>query len=133
MLLDGKGFSARRSAMPWVVTVLLVILSTPALADSYPVSGRWTFDYSAEKGPAPQCTGRIVDFRGERRFDTGGGVPDYRNISVTPAGTSRYQIVDEIFTGQIRGHVDYTLRIIDADHIELTLASGSTQLLRRCG
>jgi hypothetical protein len=32
----------------------------------------------------------------------------------------------------VRGHVDYTLRIIDGDHIELTFVSGATVLLRRC-
>ena len=117
-----------------IALLVALALSAPALAASYPVSGRWTYNYSAEQGPAPQCTGRVTEFRGDRRFDSGGGVPDYRNVSVAEAGASRYRIVDEIFTGQVqRGHVDYTLRLIDPDHIELAFASGSTVRLRRCG
>jgi hypothetical protein len=114
-----------------IVLIALLAITAPAMAASYPVSGRWTYDYSSEKGPAKQCGPRHMDFRGERRFDTGGGVPDYRNISVTKIGT-RFRIVDEVFNGQVRGHVDYTLRLIDNDHLEMTFASGTRLPLRRC-
>lgn len=114
------------------VAVAALMFAAPALADSYPVAGRWTYNYSPEKGPAKQCTGRRMEFAGQRRFDTAGGTRDFRNVSVTPAGAARYRIVDEIFTGQVRGHVDYTLRLIDGDHLELKFASGTTTLLRRC-
>ena len=36
-------------------------------------------------GPAKDCGKRYMDFQGERRFDKGGGVPDYRNLTVTPS------------------------------------------------
>jgi hypothetical protein len=117
-----------------LIAFAAALAGTPALAASYPVAGRWTYNYSDEKGPAPQCTGRQMTFQGERRFDTAGAVRDFRNISVTPAGASRYRIVDEIFNGQIKGgHVDMTLRLIDNDHLELTPVSGGTVRLRRCG
>ena len=128
---------------PWSRTMLrpriafavlaALALAAPAFADSYPVSGNWTYDYSADKGPAKQCGERRMEFRGERRFDTVGSVPDYRNMSVTAAGGSQYRIVDEVFNGQIQhGHMSFTLRLIDNDHIELTLDSGGSYLLRRC-
>ena len=65
-----------------------------------------------------------MEFRGERRFDTGGSVPDFRNVSIGTDGAD-YRISDEMFTGQIRGHVDYRLHVIDSDHIALTFASGT--------
>jgi hypothetical protein len=73
-----------------------------------------------------------MEFSGERRFDTAGGVRDYRIVSLTPAGRSRYRIVDEVFNGQVRGHVDYTIRLIDSDHIEMAPEGGATVRLRRC-
>jgi hypothetical protein len=115
-----------------VCLATLTLTGGVGFADSYPVSGRWTYNYSPEKGPAKQCTPPRMEFRGERRFDMRGSVPDYRNVSVTPAGASRYRIVDRIFNGQVRGHVDYTLRMIDRDHMELMLTSGGTVRLRRC-
>jgi hypothetical protein len=115
-----------------VILLAALLAGAPAAAASYPVSGHWTYNYSAEEGPAPQCDGRRMEFAGERRFDTAGGARDFRNVSVTPAGPALFRIVDEIFTGQVHGHVDYTLRIIDSDHIELTFVSGTTVLLRRC-
>ena len=122
--------------MPRLRTVTLVFAallgSAPALAASYPVSDRWTYDYSSETGPAKQCNPPHMEFRGARRFDTGGGVPDYRIVSVTRLGPARFQLVDEFNTGQINARLDYTLRLIDADHIEIALASGATLRLRRC-
>lgn len=115
-----------------IALLAVLVAGASALADTYPVSGRWTYNYSPDKGPAKQCGSRHMDFRGDRRFDTGGSVPDYRNMSVTKTGR-QYAIVDEIFNGQVRGHVDYTLRLIDADHLEIMFANGSRILLRRCG
>lgn len=109
-----------------------LLIGGPALAATYPVSGDWTYNYSAEKGPAKECGPRHMEFRGERRFDTGGSVPDYRIESIEPSGSSEYRITDTIFTGPVQNaHVDYTLRLIDNDHIELKLMSGGI-LLRRC-
>jgi len=116
---------------PGMFLLAALLCAVPAHAASYPVSGRWTYNYSSEKGPAKQCGARRMEFRGERRFDTGGGVPDYRNVSIQRAGRE-YRIVDEFFTGQTRGQVSYTLRMIDADHIELALATGAIIRLRRC-
>jgi len=73
-----------------------------------------------------------MDFRGERRFDTGGGVPDYRNLTVTTAGAGNFALVDEFDTGQINARLEYTLALIDKDHLRITLASGPVILLRRC-
>jgi len=113
--------------------VAALLIAVPALAGTYPVSGRWTYDYSPAKGPAKQCGARRMEFRGERRFDTVGGVPDYRNISVTADGASRYRVVDEVFNGMVQhGHMEFSLRLIDNDHIELKLNSGGDILLRRC-
>jgi hypothetical protein len=119
------------ATLRWAVAVAVLVMAMPAFSSSYPVSGRWTYDYSAEKGPAKQCGPRHMEFSGERRFDTGGSVPDFRNMSIESDGAD-YRIIDEMFTGQIRGHVDYRLHVIDSDHIALTFASGTRIQLRRC-
>jgi hypothetical protein len=60
-------------------------------------------------------------------------VPAYRNKSVSPAGSSRYRIVDVFSNGQIyNGSVNYTLRLVDDDHIEMAMQSGGTLKLQRC-
>jgi hypothetical protein len=113
--------------------ILTMAVCAPALADSYPVSGRWGESTSSQKGPI-DCTGkRVIAFSGNQRTDSNGGVPAYRNRSVTPEGSSRYRIVDIFTTGQISsGHTGYTLQQIDADHIEMQLDQGGTLKLRRC-
>lgn|SRR5690349_20328743 len=113
--------------------ILTMAVCAPALADSYPVSGRWGASTSGQKGPI-DCTGkRVIAFTGNQRTDSNGGVPAYRNRSVTPEGSSRYRIVDIFTTGQISsGHTGYTLQQIDADHIEMQLDQGGTLKLRRC-
>jgi len=111
--------------------VSLPIIAGFAVAGSYPVSGKWTYENTDGDGPAQECGKRIMEFAGERRFDKGGGVPDYRNLSVSRIG-SEYRLVDEFNTGQIRARLDYTMRIIDGDHIELKLPQGKTIVLRRC-
>lgn len=114
-----------------VAIVSLPIIAGFAVAQSYPVSGKWTYDDAGGEGPAKECGSRYMDFRGERRFDTGGGVPDYRNRSVTRDGDD-YRLVDEFNTGQIRARVDYNIRRIDNDRIELKLPQNKTVKLRRC-
>jgi hypothetical protein len=113
--------------------ILTMAVCAPALADSYPVSGRWGESTSSQKGPI-DCTGkRVIAFTGNQRTDSQGGVPAYRNRSVTPEGSLRYRIVDIFTTGQISsGHTGYTLQQIDADHIEMQLDQGGTLKLRRC-
>ena len=82
--------------------MLISALAAPALADSYPVSGAWGQSTSSTKG-AIVCAGkRVITFNGNQRTDSKGGVPAYRNKSVTPAGASRYRIVALFTTGQIR-------------------------------
>jgi len=116
---------------------LLVLLSTafaaPAFAANYPVSGKWGESSSADKGPI-DCSGkRVIDFNGNIRTDSNGGVPAYRNKSVTPEGDARWRIVDVFTTGQIsNADVTYTLVKIDPDRIALDLAKGGTLKLQRC-
>jgi hypothetical protein len=118
------------------VLALAMIACAPsgvATAASYPVSGRWTYDNAAATGPAKDCSGRTMEFRGAQRLDSGGGVPAFHNVSVSQAGPSSYQVVDEFFTVQIRGRMELTLRILDPDHIEIHLdRAGKTYTLRRC-
>lgn len=112
---------------------LVAAWAAPALADSYPVSGRWGESDSTKKG-AISCTGkRVITFKGEQRFDSGGGVPGYHNDSVESDGTNRWRIVDQFTTGQIRAaKTSLTLEKIDEDHIVLSLQGGSTLRLQRC-
>ena len=112
--------------------MLLGPLALPALADNYPVTGRWGQSSSSEKG-AINCAGkRVITFNGNQRQDSNGGVPAYRNKSVTTVG-SGYRVVDQFSNGQVNnGSVSYTLRQPDTDHIEMQMQSGGTLILQRC-
>jgi hypothetical protein len=51
---------------------------------------------------------------------------------VTKSGDS-YRVTDEFTTGQIsNGHTNYTLKPVDADHLEMKPQSGSAVTLQRC-
>ena len=117
-----------------ILTALLVTtLATPALAQVYPVSGRWGESNSSEKGPI-DCSGnrRIVGFFGNQRTDSNGGVPEYRNVSVQSVGQSDYRIVDEFSNAMVSaGHTEYTLRKLDSDRIVMN-QSGTVLNLQRC-
>ena len=117
----------RKTILP---AMLLCALASPALADDYPVSGSWGQSTSSKKGPI-DCSGkRVVTFDGNQRTDSQGGVPAYRNKSVTAAG-SNYRIVDVFTNGQVNNaQVVYTLRQVDADHIEMSGQTGSLKLQR---
>lgn len=111
--------------------VSLPIIAGFAVAQSYPVTGKWSYEDTGGDGPARECGKRYMDFRGERRFDTGGGVPDYRNRSVTRDGDD-YRLEDEFNTGQINARLNYNIRRVDNDRIELKLPANKTIKLRRC-
>ena len=113
--------------------MLLLALAAPALAASYPVSGKWGQSASSEKGAIDCSKLRVIEFKGNTRTDSKGGVPAYHNKSVAPEAPGTFRIVDEFTTGQIRnGSTRYTLRQIDADHIELNLVAGGMVKLQRC-
>jgi len=115
--------------------LLLSVVAAPAAAQAqvYPVQGRWGQSSNIEQG-AIDCAGkRVIEFTGDQRTDSEGGVPAFRNQSVTPDGPSSYRIVDEFSTGQISaGHTTYGLRKIDADHIEMNMQDGGSVKLQRC-
>jgi hypothetical protein len=117
-------------------TILLALLTTslaaPALADDYPVSGRWGVVTTSTKG-AIDCTGkRVISFAGNQRRDTG-SVPAYRNVSVTPDEAGRYRVVDIFTNAQMSSaNVSYALIVRDADHIEMHMQPGGTLKLQRC-
>ena len=94
------------------------------------VSGART---SSEKGPI-DCTDnrRVIDFSGNQRTDSNGGVPTYWNRSVQSVGQSDYRIVDVFSNGQVSdGQSEYTLRKIDSDRIVMN-QSGTALNLQRC-
>ena len=105
-----------------------------AQAATYPLSGKWGYDSSSGAGPI-DCNNRsVIEFAGDRRFETGGKAPpDYRNVSVDQINSTTFRVVDMFFTGMQHGNVVYTLRIIDHDRIEIQHAmGGATFRLRRC-
>jgi hypothetical protein len=108
-------------------------LATPAHAGTYPVAGKWGQTASTEKAPIDCGKLRVIGFNGNQRTDSKGGVPAYRNRTVEPAGAGQYRVVDVFTTGQIgNAHVNYTLRVIDADTIEMNLEKGGALRLRKC-
>lgn len=117
----------RKMIMP---AMLLCAFATPALADTYPVSGRWGQSASHAKGAIDCSNKRVISFYGDQRTDSSGGVPAYRNKSVTGVG-SHYRIVDVFTNGQVNNaQVVYTLSITDADHIALSGQTGPLKLQR---
>jgi len=114
--------------------VLLSVLAGPVQAQVYPVQGRWGQSASTEKGSI-DCTDnrRVIEFSGNQRTDSSGGVPFFRIQSVRSEGPSSFRVVDEFSTAQISsGHTTYALRKIDADHIEINMQDGSSLKLQRC-
>jgi hypothetical protein len=113
------------------IAMLTAALAAPAFAASYPVSGRWGQSVSDKKG-AIECQGRrVMSFSGNQRTDSGGGVPAYRNRSVTDVGSGQYRIVDIFSNGQVSsGQSSYTLHKVDADHITLQSQQGTLKLQR---
>lgn len=127
---------ARLAAMrtPILTALALAALAPPALADAYPVTGRYGESPHTEKGSI-DCAGKhIVAFNDGERTESKGGVPAFRNKSVTASGAGRWRVVDQFTTGQIRnGSTTYTLHVIDADRIEMIMQSGGGTLkLQRC-
>ena len=115
-----------------LTAMLLGALAMPAQAQVYPVEGKWGQSTSTTKGTIDCADKRVIEFSGDQRTDSNGGVPAYRNQSVVPDGPSSYRVVDEFSTGQISaGHTSYTLRKIDPDHIEMNSSNG-TVTLQRC-
>ncbi len=53
--------------------VSLPIIAGFAVAGSYPVTGKWTYENPHDDGPARECGSRYMEFAGDRRFDTDGG------------------------------------------------------------
>jgi hypothetical protein len=105
--------------------------AVPALAQVYPVQGRSGESASSEKGAIDCTSKRVIEFTGNQRTDSNGGVPAYRNQSVVPEGPSTFRVVDEFSTGQIsNGHTSYTLRQVDPDHIELVMEAGAMKFQR---
>ena len=116
-----------------LTALLMTALAAPALAQSYPVTGRYGESDSSEKGPI-DCgdNRRVIDFAGNQRTDSNGGVPEYRNKSVQSTGQSDYRVVDEFSNGQVSaGHTEYTLRKVDSDRIVMN-QSGTVLNLQRC-
>jgi hypothetical protein len=113
--------------------MLLVALAAPAFATGYPVSGKWGQSASTEKGPIDCSKLRVIDFKGDQRTDSKGGVPAYRLKSISPEGQSSFRVVDEFTTGQIsNARVNYTLSKADPDHIEMNMTPGGLLKLQRC-
>jgi hypothetical protein len=111
--------------------MLLGALVLPALADSYPVSGRWGESAASAKGAIDCSDRRVIDFSGDQRTDSNGGVPAYRNKSVTQVGSTAYRVVDVFTNGQVNNaQVAYTLNLTDADHIVMSGQTGSLKLQR---
>ncbi|HET7191596.1 MAG TPA: hypothetical protein VFI98_06750 [Pseudolabrys sp.] len=116
----------------FVTAMVVSALVAPAQAQNYPVSGKWG-ESSGSKPGAIDCTSssRVIEFNGDQRTDSNGGVPSYRNKSVSSDGASSYRVVDEFSTGQISaGQSAYTLRKVDPDHIEMNMDGGSVKLQR---
>lgn len=111
--------------------LVVTALSMPALADSYPVSGRFGVGAPQSNVPVDCSTLRVIAFNGDTRTDSKGGVPAYRNVSVTPEAGG-WRIIDAFNTGQIRARANLILRKVDDNHVELNLQPGGLLKLQRC-
>jgi hypothetical protein len=109
---------------------LTVTLSSAAFADFYPVQGRWGAGQPS-KQPIDCGNLRVIAFNGDQRTDSRGGVPAYRNVSVTPSSGGA-RVVDEFSTGQIRARATFTLRQVDPNNVEMNQQPGGLLKLQRC-
>jgi hypothetical protein len=124
---------SRLVAASSLVLLLAVAGATPVLAAAYPVQGKWGQSTSTDKNPVDCTALRTVDFRGERRFDSGGGVPDFRAISVEQRGQNSWRVVEEFRTGQITARNLLTLRrASEPDRVALEPVHGGAIRLRKC-
>jgi hypothetical protein len=104
-----------------------------ARADTYPVSGRFGISNWTVKGAIDCANLRVINFAGEQRTDSDGGVPGYRNNWVRREGEGRYRVADWFSNGQVRnGQVFYELLVLDADRLEMILDRGGTLKMQRC-
>jgi hypothetical protein len=124
-----------------LISLALASAVGTACADTYPVSGTWTYENASEKGPAKNCGKKVARFNGTTRQDTATSAPEYKNVSVTRDGAGGWRLVDEFYTLQVRGRVNLSIRLLDEDHIEIQYdrvniqsdrGAGKTFLLRRC-
>lgn len=108
-------------------------LTASAFAGTYPIDGKWGQSASTEKKPIDCGNLRVIAFNGGQRTDSRGGVPAYRNRTVESTGGGQYRVVDEFTTGQIgNAKMNYTLRVVDANTVEMNLEKGGTLRLRKC-
>ncbi len=119
--------------MRFAITFACCLLATPALAAGYPVQGKWGESSSMDMKPVDCSRLRTVDFQGERRFDSGGGVPDFRALTVQTQGQSAWKVIEEFRTGQVKARNSVVLRLrTDPDRIEIDPERGATLKLRKC-
>jgi hypothetical protein len=112
---------------------MLLALAAPASAGTYPISGKWGQSASTEKTPIDCSKLRVISFDGDQRTDSQSGVPAYRNRTVQSAGGGQYRVVDEFSTGQVgNAKMNYSLRVIDPETVEMLLEKGGKVRLRRC-
>ena len=118
---------------PSLLVIALIALSTPALAGSYPVNGRFGVVSGFTDKPVDCAGKRVIAFNGNQRTDSKGGVPAYRNRTVTAAGAATWRVTDIITTGQIaNANANYTLHARDGDHLEMNQLPGGLLKLQKC-
>jgi hypothetical protein len=116
-----------------LTAMLLVALAAPTFAAGYPVSGKWGQSTGAQKGAIDCGNLRVIEFKGDQRTDSNGGVPAYRLKTISTDGPANFRIVDEFTTGQVNNaRLSYTLSQIDADSIEMNMMPGGRLKLQRC-
>lgn len=108
----------------------LLAAPLPALAQNYPLQGKWGQDSSSEQGPVDCSKLKTVDFSGGQRRNSSGGVRDMRTVTVTRSGEG-YRVTEEFNTGQVNARNTIGLRQVDADRAELSQRGGTVKL-RRC-
>jgi hypothetical protein len=115
------------------VIALIACAAKPALADTYPVSGRFGVVTTFTDKP-PDCTGkRTIAFNGDTRTDSKGGVPAYRNRSVQANGAASWKVIDIFTTGQIsNAQAVYTLRQVKDGQLEMNMQPGGMIRLQKC-
>ena len=115
------------------LVVAVAALSAPALAGTYPVDGRFGVVTSFTDKPLDCAGKRVVAFNGDQRTDSKGGVPAYRNRSVTADGAATWKVIDIFTTGQIsNAQAIYTLRAVKDGQLEMTMQPGGSLKLQRC-
>ena len=116
------------------VLLASALLAAPAVADPYPVSGKWGVSASTKKGPIDCGKLRVISFNGEpahRQRRRRAGLPQSLDHAGRRQPLSSRRCLHQRHDQQRATSITRCVSI-DADHLELNMQKGGLLKLRKC-